>query len=239
MVALHSLSHGYDTMQHAHVVSSSWETWLPAVSISSQLIPALIECGSDVVHALQHMCTASVLQGGEVVVAVAEQTWKPFAVATAAVMALQHVRVTSICSTDDAQEQGSWKHIAPLLFTSACALDVFLTTAVIQTYGIPLVAPLRVWALGTVLFGSPVSWIIAQVARRYGFRKGFVVELAFVAAAYVWLVWGTKILSIHPELAAQVPALFWTCFVMIIMSWSGMTCGIIFMVLLTMVLMLT
>lgn len=112
-------------------------------------------------------------------------------------------------------------------------LDTYTVTTVLKTLHVPIAVHLRTWALGGVLLSFPISWIINKIARKHGIRWAFVVEVFFAAVAYWWLVWGTHMLSAHPEVAQDVPYLWWPCFIGVVVAWSGMSACIVLMVLMT------
>lgn len=128
---------------------------------------------------------------------------------------------------DDAEEGAPtvrrWRDITiyPIALSVFAVADIVKLTAVIDSIGLPLAVPLRLFAIGGLLLSFPADAAIAWAKDNMSFRKALFIELAACAVSLFWLTWGTHLLGVSPVSAAQAPLLFWACFVHCVLTWSG------------------
>lgn len=123
--------------------------------------------------------------------------------------------------------------IVPTALTICGIADACMLGVLVGSVGVPLAVPLRLWVLGGIALSFPTTWLIHHVVRQKGLRAGFLLESAAIGASLMWLSWGTKLLSIAPDLVQTAPLLFWACFVQCIFSWTWIVISITVMVLTT------
>jgi len=116
-----------------------------------------------------------------------------------------------------------WRDITiyPIALSVFAVSDILKLTAVIDSMGLPLAVPLRLFAIGGLLLSFPADAAIAWAKDNWSFRKALFIELAACAVSLFWLTWGTHLLGVSPAAASQAPLLFWACFVHCVLTWSG------------------
>mmetsp|Transcript_8527 Transcript_8527/g.9625 ORF Transcript_8527/g.9625 Transcript_8527/m.9625 type:complete len:120 (+) Transcript_8527:21-380(+) len=108
----------------------------------------------------------------------------------------------------------------------------------VHSIGQALAVPLRTWVMGGILLSLPSSWAIHNVVKQKGIRSGFIVESAAVAASFVWLSWGTVLLSSFPQGMHTCPLLWWACFGQCVLTWSCISITVFALILTTLLSLL-
>eukprot|EP00927_Polykrikos_kofoidii_P085876 TRINITY_DN9451_c0_g2_i1.p1 TRINITY_DN9451_c0_g2~~TRINITY_DN9451_c0_g2_i1.p1 ORF type:complete len:250 (+),score=30.97 TRINITY_DN9451_c0_g2_i1:43-792(+) len=222
------ICHSLETAHH------SCGTLLPAVC-SSQIFPAVLECSSDFLEAVQR-CGDEVLQSTKVAASVIEDICMPCGVACSTVGTFGKCKNLEFeDSSGEERDFGtkwkSWSTSSAIYLN--IVVDAFMMGALVKSYGVPIAAHLRTWAVGGLLLGFPLSFVVDHVAQKYGFRRAFVLDVFFACVGYWWLVWGINMLAHYPEMSTEVPSLFWVSLVVAVASWSGLTCSAVVLVSLT------
>lgn len=114
----------------------------------------------------------------------------------------------------------------PRMMSVLAVSDVVKAMALVDSIGLPLVAPLRIFCAGCILLSFPVSYAISWCKKSASFRKALLIELAACTVSLFWLTWGTHLLCVSPADAVRAPFLFWVCFVQCVLTWSGFSCAI-------------
>lgn len=112
--------------------------------------------------------------------------------------------------------------MVPKAITICAVSDMFMGALVFNSLNTHLSIPLRTWALGGIALSFPMSGIISGIVANRGLREGVVAETAASALSFVWLSWGTMMLSSPASAAAAVssPLLWWSCFAQCVLVWS-------------------
>mmetsp|Transcript_27468 Transcript_27468/g.68959 ORF Transcript_27468/g.68959 Transcript_27468/m.68959 type:complete len:168 (-) Transcript_27468:81-584(-) len=135
-------------------------------------------------------------------------------------------------SADAPHNQGSMTFIPRILKVTALS-DSYMVGCLLGSIHQPLTVPLRTWVVGGLLLSFPATALTHYVTKRWGVRTGFVVEVAIMGAGFLWLSYGTMLLSSASGDVRTAPLLWWSCFVQCIFTWSLMTTGIASMILMT------
>lgn len=139
---------------------------------------------------------------------------------------------------EDQNEVGSVKGLRlsiPIALKGATALDLYMGSVVLASLGQPLTTPLRLWALGGIVLSYPASCLVRRVVQKEGFRVGVLAEIGLGALAFLWLCYGTQLLSYHPGTMLEAPLLWWTCFAQCVLTWSVLTSACVFTILMTVI----
>eukprot|EP00929_Paragymnodinium_shiwhaense_P105013 TRINITY_DN6990_c0_g1_i2.p1 TRINITY_DN6990_c0_g1~~TRINITY_DN6990_c0_g1_i2.p1 ORF type:complete len:309 (+),score=49.06 TRINITY_DN6990_c0_g1_i2:113-1039(+) len=132
------------------------------------------------------------------------------------------------------QKQTGLRLLPPAL--KACAFnDMFVATALLQSWSTALPVPLQFWAAGGLLLSFPASRFVAEISDLYGVRYAFSAEVGVSIVSFAWVSYGTYMLGTQPGVAAaaHAPLLWWTSFAQCCLAWSGVTTSIFMMVALT------
>lgn len=153
--------------------------------------------------------------------------------------ALRHFGVLSTDDDDDAGTDSNGNETSGLLrwvprsMKVLGVIDVVFAGVVVHSIGDPSLVPLQRYAIGGLILGFPVSYLIDKVVKKHGIRAGFVLETLFTAVSFAWLACGTCFLSSYPDLLSLSPSLWWAVFIQHGFSWATMTTMIIGLALLT------
>lgn len=134
------------------------------------------------------------------------------------------------------QRQSHW--VLPVAIRFCAVTDCCMAGIVVHSVGQFVAVPLRTWVLGGLLLSFPVSWLVRKLVERFGFRRGFFLESAAVAAAFAWLSWGTSLLIQYPQGMHTAPLLWWTVFGQCVLTWSCLSVAVSAMILTTVLALL-
>jgi len=115
-----------------------------------------------------------------------------------------------------------------------CFADAMTSASIFSSFGAPLDVPLRTFAAGSVLLSFPTTWFTDSIARFWNAcaqedqpaRGGIFAEIVASGLAFVWLAWGTHLLSITQTAPQTAPFLFWNSFIQCSATWSCLTFAI-------------
>mmetsp|Transcript_7574 Transcript_7574/g.17897 ORF Transcript_7574/g.17897 Transcript_7574/m.17897 type:complete len:257 (-) Transcript_7574:18-788(-) len=114
------------------------------------------------------------------------------------------------------------------------SLDLFCGGVVIHSWHIVAGVDLKMWLLGSIVLGAPVS-LAVHLCREYSLRSAFCVEVVSTLSSSVWLGYGVYLLGgSSVATIQQAPLLYWTTYGVCAATWSGLTV-VIFVIVLVMV----
>ncbi|OLP99715.1 putative phosphoribosylformylglycinamidine synthase, chloroplastic/mitochondrial [Symbiodinium microadriaticum] len=119
----------------------------------------------------------------------------------ASALALQPLKLSGIVGS-----------IGTLVPTAKAAMT---SASIFSSFGAPLDVPLRTFAAGSVLLSFPTTWFTDSIARYWNAcaeedqpaRGGIFAEIVASGLAFVWLAWGTHLLSITQTAPQTAPFL--------------------------------
>mmetsp|Transcript_56068 Transcript_56068/g.119369 ORF Transcript_56068/g.119369 Transcript_56068/m.119369 type:complete len:271 (-) Transcript_56068:229-1041(-) len=154
--------------------------------------------------------------------------------ATTGVWAIYNRKVDELDYDDEVPTVRGINAYLPSLLGMMTLNDGYMAGVLLQSLGQPLHGHLRLFVAGGLALSWPASYLVQVLSkRRANSREAFVLEVALTGAGFLWLLYGSSILSNFPEDVHNAPLLFWSCFVQVAGAWSLLTAGIVAVVVLT------